>query len=661
MSRVVNLKTVRFSIFESWYSEWYEREFYQQALFEDLNIRSFFSGLFYRLRIPTNYLYIKRFVSNNILLSTDFYFYRFFKRNKLKYFFIEQIKYYLFLLKKYFFFNRYYVLRSLLLTKSANVYSAINNINLLDNFEVLFNFLEYKCRRYVGIVSNYLHLTLNSTVYFKTILLKNNNTTSVTDIEQYIKFSDLYRTFYVNYIENLYSHVIIYKSRLQLLREINKWLKVNNKYTNFKLRFLRNQVVQKRIFYYLYFRKKENVIFSKKVVLEYTQFLIKLLYLFNNFNFIEPLVLKCYTPKNLMSYSYCMHMENNTIIHNNHYGIEIITALFYFSLQKKLILRSLGLFTSYVILCSWILTYLVPIVYICLTSTFLVKYSIKCIEYLFKYLILNKITYKVFKIETPYVYNWFSGCFSIRSVLSDYESNTFSVFKRIINDIKLITPFSTLRSVRKLNVRLFSRLNKRWLFRKFYNTVFSTFIYKIEQTIQSYVKKNVWLCTNIFYKESDTLFPPITNAKIIVDYVVLRSYQGKSLPRVFYELKLWQLSNYEMRRVIEYNAFLGQLSGFPTEMLDHLSYKWYPVIGMRIECSGTTKKGRRKRKIYYGDYISNTILFNKSPNNTYSADLDYYQSFVILKSASIGVKVWIFFKTHLYNANNKFISLLAYT
>lgn len=63
------------------------------------------------------------------------------------------------------------------------------------------------------------------------------------------------------------------------------------------------------------------------------------------------------------------------------------------------------------------------------------------------------------------------------------------------------------------------------------------------------------------------------------------------------------------------------------------------------------------RKLYYGDIIRESTLIQKSPNNTFNADIDYYQSFAITKSCTIGVKVWVFFKTHLYSTNGKFISL----
>ena len=66
------------------------------------------------------------------------------------------------------------------------------------------------------------------------------------------------------------------------------------------------------------------------------------------------------------------------------------------------------------------------------------------------------------------------------------------------------------------------------------------------------------------------------------------------------------------------------------------------------------------QKSFFGDWIKDFDENTKSPNNTFSADLDYYQSFAIVKSSTLGIKVWVFFKTHLYNSNNVFISLISY-
>jgi hypothetical protein len=202
------------------------------------------------------------------------------------------------------------------------------------------------------------------------------------------------------------------------------------------------------------------------------------------------------------------------------------------------------------------------------------------------------------------------------------------------------------------------KLVRKRLFHDFFSKFFNQFIIKIEETLRSYTKQNVYFLCNYYYMEKD--FPEITNAKIICDYIVYQIHSNMRLKSIFYKIRRWQLVNNEHKKYLENQFFTNRLGGKLEPYLEHLSFKRYPIMGIRIECSGTSKKGTRKRKIFYGDWIKDFDLISKSPNNTFSADLDYYQSFAIVKSCSLGVKVWVFFKTHLYNNNNEFISLLSY-
>lgn len=107
MSRIVNLKTVRFKIFnvlDSWHANWADEFNYGSLLYEDLGIRSYFIGIFYRLRMPTNYIYIHRMAGDQLVLNTDIYFYKPFKRTKLRRYFVEQRHYINYILKLYVYF-----------------------------------------------------------------------------------------------------------------------------------------------------------------------------------------------------------------------------------------------------------------------------------------------------------------------------------------------------------------------------------------------------------------------------------------------------------------------------------------------------------------------------------------------------------------------------
>lgn len=693
MSRLVNYKTVRFSIFDSWYGSWFEQEYYQHALFEDLNLRSYFSGLFYRLRIPTNYLYIKRFNTKDIIFFTDFYFFRFLKKNKLKFFFIEQIKYYHYFLKKYYLYSRYFLFRNIIITSDTFWSSNQLPISLFENFEVLHNYLEYSNRRYSNIISFYLSSTLSTYQYIRPMLRKHRD---ILEVDRYIDMNALFEFFYNTFVYCRFFFVRNYNGLRPKVTTLKQWIKVKRvarrSYSDVSLHLTTFLVNRKRILKwflrYLWVSKKKVTTLNNYNLILVSRLFMQLLSLSAIFiqnvdlsfikQYINILGLNSITTRLMVKRTTSLHSYMLSVAEVQYFksisslSINILTSslinistsnylvflLFkqYYFFNKVTKFKAVS--SNYYYLYSLMVGYIWPLLYF-FRSFNTINFMNSILTILRSFNMYRKCYNLIFHIETDIVYTWYNHFIQTRRSLILYNNQIFSFLRN--TKLNRYHELTQLRAVKKYTLSNFVRSNRKWLFKKFYNTIFSSFIYKIEQSINTYVKTNAWLLINVHYKEQSLQYPPITNAKIVADYIFLRCYQGKKIPRIFYELKLWQLSNYEQRRVHEYNAFLSQLSGVSFELLDHLSYKWYPVIGIRIECSGTTKKGRRKRKVFYGDYIHNTVLLTKSPNNTLCADLDYYQSFVILKSASIGIKVWIFFKTHLYNANNKFISMLAYT
>jgi ribosomal protein S3 len=61
MSRLSNLTTIKIGIFKSWNAYWFDKVHYASLLFNDLKIRDYITGLFYRLKIISDYIYLYRF------------------------------------------------------------------------------------------------------------------------------------------------------------------------------------------------------------------------------------------------------------------------------------------------------------------------------------------------------------------------------------------------------------------------------------------------------------------------------------------------------------------------------------------------------------------------------------------------------------------------
>jgi len=79
----------------------------------------------------------------------------------------------------------------------------------------------------------------------------------------------------------------------------------------------------------------------------------------------------------------------------------------------------------------------------------------------------------------------------------------------------------------------------------------------------------------------------------------------------------------------------------------YLNYKHYPLIGIRIECNGPSKKGRRTKMITYNEWVNYYKLPGKMPYSTKMADVHYWQNYARTKRAAIGIKVWLFFNTSI--------------
>ena len=76
-----------------------------------------------------------------------------------------------------------------------------------------------------------------------------------------------------------------------------------------------------------------------------------------------------------------------------------------------------------------------------------------------------------------------------------------------------------------------------------------------------------------------------------------------------------------------------------------LRYKKYPLIGMRIELSGPTKKGRRTQTHLYNEWVDFYTLPGKMQLVKIINDIKYWQSYGLTQRASIGIKVWMHFHT----------------
>jgi len=71
----------------------------------------------------------------------------------------------------------------------------------------------------------------------------------------------------------------------------------------------------------------------------------------------------------------------------------------------------------------------------------------------------------------------------------------------------------------------------------------------------------------------------------------------------------------------------------------------WPVEGIRIQISGPLYKGKRKRKSNYHMWVNKSFHTGHMPNQSWFYFVDYYQKFTLVTNASLGIKVWLLFKS----------------
>jgi len=656
MSRIINLQTIRFQIFnvlDTWHTNWADDYNYSHLLYEDLGIRSYFIGIFYRLRMPTNYIYIHRLAGGTtLLLNTDIYFYKPLKRTKLHRYFIEQKQYYNYLLKLYIYLTPYLV-RSInrqvkyrkYRRKYLNLFALVRIRRFLRR-----GYLPFK----VGTQSN------TSTLRFRTIK-------DVRLVRQ------SYRT-------SCYSNGLIlsgFKS-LQFRKKRIRRSFVSRIYNYISTVFA-------RVFYMCFYNTfVPRFVFLFKDISRALG-LVNILNIYVNRQSIYSAATLATVFKSKITYvrrfkrlapSFSMrtlHFNTTTIVslyYVLHFGMSVLRRI---KSSKGLGVRNIKLLLKRIRRCF---RYVASTFYNWMFS------KVKIFFIFFIYKLLNVCSFFLHTVVSVFFnINLFSAFFYfttklyfISSVYTFYnKSNVVTRTSTFINmysgKLNAIYFFNIIRNIHKkfyykkkarVSIRAIPRVfNYGYLTRNYVSLLFSYIATHIEVVLNMYVKQQVYFLYNLFYL-GNKYYPSILNAKVLCDYFVYLIHTKRSMRGAFFKIRQWQIDNIKRRLSLESMYFKTQMRGKSLSYIDHLSYKKYPIIGIRIECSGNKKKGTMSRKTFYGDLIKDRLIFPKSPNNTFSADMDYYQSFAITKSCSIGVKVWVFFKTHIYNSHGAIRSLIVY-
>lgn len=181
------------------------------------------------------------------------------------------------------------------------------------------------------------------------------------------------------------------------------------------------------------------------------------------------------------------------------------------------------------------------------------------------------------------------------------------------------------------------------------NRYLITFFVSIEYTFFLITNRNCILLFNLYYRYK----PFIKSAKLLNDYIwfylKLESNRKSSISFIYKKIKKWQYKNLNFYNIFyKYYFFRYKYRNIPVLLFKNkfkfntiFFRSFYSLYGIRILCSGTFYKGRRKLRKFYHLWVADVSLTGKMPLNSMKFNIDFYKSSIPLKHASLGLKVWL--------------------
>jgi hypothetical protein len=600
MSRISNLTTIRNQLYNSWQGDWYNTTYYNVLLFQDIKTRLYLSGIFRRLDTPTSYFYLKRDNSLNFFLYCDIFLLE--KKNISKYrnIFVEFEKY------SYYCYLNYYTIYSYFFFKYKQ-YSIPSKINLGFNAEIDFKLNILKNQKNDLLLEDKSKKIVYSLFFQK----KNRNILFKKKSLLFNSFLNNYKEQGLDTLEKFDTFFNLNMSRSDTYNLIRDWTETWFTHNKNNIFFFRNII---------YFLLSINTF----TIQDQTNLKNFNIYFLNSILFLHQPQRSINLYKNSFYYVYQNTFLKNKLILNTNNHLKKDVSLYTFK--------------------NWNITNF------CLNKPSEILLVFK------KYLSFFFLLFNILPTSFDY-FNFFFlhfkkkiTFFLLNKKHMCFLSDWFDLKRLFYNHKKFLKRISNFEKLK------YKFLNRTY-YKKYMNQFFLYFVKEIEHTISFYLTRKKCTLYNVytffsFFEKKEKQVPAIKDAKIVSDYIMYRLNKFYSINRVFYEIRDWQFKNYYNKKYLPSSQKITDY---------HLMYqdKKYPVLGMRIECSGSYKPGSRKKKKYYGEIIKDVELINKSPNNSFYADLDYYQVTSRLKSGSIGIKVWVFFKTHLYNSNKHYISIVT--
>jgi hypothetical protein len=222
----------------------------------------------------------------------------------------------------------------------------------------------------------------------------------------------------------------------------------------------------------------------------------------------------------------------------------------------------------------------------------------------------------------------------MKSVLNDINNFcTIALSYKLKNKVCLI---NSLKSKRFLNI-FFKRIshknnktNSIFFFYDYYFKLFNVLSNRIEYSLRLYTGNQFFFYPTIFLNFK----PFIKNSKLICEYITMSLENGLSINNVWKNIKYWVVDQQSFSDTIDSGSLKRRILGLSRN----------PLKGIRIICRGPNYKARRKRKFIFHSWVSDNLITGKMPTQSFDTQIDFFQSFAIMKQATIGVRVWTLFE-----------------
>lgn len=715
MSLLSNPNINRYGIMQSWNSNWVEYNMvYSTLIYSDIYINEFINGIYYKLKMPTSLPIIRDLGYKNVVIFVkSLIFYKKIKSIKYKHFYLfkrvlkirhrkillyfKKILYYIKKLNKDMINNsidnKIVSIKSLikLLGKKVLFNRQLNNTfyKFNNKYKNIYSYNKYKyfSNKLNNIFNiNYKNKLINKIKHYnlfkklkkkKNILniIKLDNTKKLDNIKKLIKYFSIFNIKKKLLLQKLKYKLLRYrKKKLSKMKNnlfckrimrnklfsaeylLNKpktyftmynnlFIKTNQFYLFFKWLFIKLI----NIYYFIVLNSVYNKLIFNKIYINISNIYnnINLFFFYNNINY---LIIK----KNMVFYNNINYNKNNIIKSFLFYK----RLKSYYRLKKKKIRSkkkklfalkySPSVYTLQMRLLmvhsKWLNNYYKKLYYKQLSlkmNNTLNLYLNKSIKYIHHF---NKLSFN--RLDNPKLLGDYI------KLLMKYEYRNPYILKKIvkIHSKQKLKSKKIARNYANKLYRFNNKINNKLI--KFFKFKYSTIKYNNYNTInlkrvtkkqQKYhIKKykyNYLKNNNIFKK----------NINNIAEFNLFNS--KRFLQKNIFNLKNKNINNFKLN--IKLNYHLMYILNTWILKFRNLVYKKYPLIGIRIELSGPTKKGRRTQTHLYNEWVNLYTLPGKMPLVTIMTDVQYWQTYGLTQRAAIGIKVWMFFHTPTYSISIK--------